>query len=144
MCPCQDAVRLGGVPRRGLVGFLTLQEAYGYYEVGEYYKTPRVPVWVVYSESHYSVLFSTEAHLIDGFEKRGSQAAESSESFDLYYWDMLANQDEIIRITVSPSKTGEKLPDIDDEHALIPPLDLVIRTKWPGHIVSWNDTEAIL
>lgn len=151
MYPCQDVVRLGGVPRRGLVGFLTLQEAYGYYEVGDYYKSPQVPVWVVYSESHYSVLFSTEARLLDGERKAPcgveecvSQAAGTSQAFDLYYWDMLANQDETIRMTVTPSQKDDELPDIDDKYSLIPPLDLVIRTKWPGHVVNWNGTDAIL
>lgn len=27
---------------------------------------------------------------------------------------------------------------------LIPPLEKCIRTKWPGALVDWNDTEPIL
>jgi hypothetical protein len=154
----QDIVRLGGVPRRGDVGFLTLQEAYGYYEVGEHYKTPRVPIWVVYSESHYSILLSPDLFLVANTNRgEGSSASHSStarcsrygsflaaEPFDLYYWDMLADQDEVVRLTVTPNINGIELPDIHDKQALIPPLDLVVRTKWPGHLVGWNGTDAIL
>ena len=153
-----DIVRLGGVPRRGDVGFLTLQEAYGYYEVGEHYKTPRVPIWVVYSESHYSILLSPDLFLVANTNRgEGSSASHSStarcsrygsflaaEPFDLYYWDMLADQDEVVRLTVTPNINGIELPDIHDKQALIPPLDLVVRTKWPGHLVGWNGTDAIL
>ena len=45
-----DVVKLGGVPHRGQVGFLTLHEAYKYFEVGVHYKMPQDPVWVIYSE----------------------------------------------------------------------------------------------
>ena len=33
---------------------------FGARQVGEHYKQPRRPIFVVCSESHYSVLFSTE------------------------------------------------------------------------------------
>ena len=113
---------------------MTLQEAYGYYEVGNNYKIPQVPIWVVYSESHYSVLFAADASI----ESRKSKV-------DLYYWDMLAVQTEEIRLTVSAERSlAESIPDIDDPQALIPPLDLVIRTKWPGRSIDWNGIEPIL
>ena len=64
--------------------------------------------------------------------------------FDLYYWDMLANQDEVIKLTVSPNTKNVALPDPNDEKELIPPLDLVIRTKWHGCLVDWNGSEPIL
>jgi hypothetical protein len=56
-----DEVVLRGVTHRGPVGFLTLFEAYGHAAVGDRYKCPLHPVWVVCSESHYSVLFATQA-----------------------------------------------------------------------------------
>ena len=55
-------VRLKGVPRRALVGFLTLFERQGaegtLLTVGSHYKRPMTPVFVVQSESHYSVLWA--------------------------------------------------------------------------------------
>lgn len=55
-------VRLKGVPRRAHVGFLTLFERQGaegtLLTVGSNYKRPLTPVFVVQSESHYSVLWA--------------------------------------------------------------------------------------
>lgn len=128
---------LRGVSCRGCVGFLTLQEAYNYLEVGEHFKEPHCPTWVIYSESHYSVLFSAT-------NKDPKDCVNGNDSeFDLFYWDMLANQKEPIRLTVK-MQHNEELPDVNDERALIPPLDLVIRTKWKGAFIDWNGTEEIL
>ena len=123
------------------MGFLTLFEAYGHAEVGQRLKRPTAPVWVVCSESHYSVLFSLEA-------RRCTAAGEGattggSTPFDLHYYDGLANQDEPIRLTVDPSPASAQLGP-DDDGDLIPPLDLVVRTKWRGAAVDWNGTDPIL
>ena len=60
----EDGCRLRGVPRRSLVGFLTLFERQGYgatdgavLTVGAHYKRPVHPIFVVQSESHYSCLW---------------------------------------------------------------------------------------
>ncbi|KAH8072552.1 DUF4205-containing protein [Aureococcus anophagefferens] len=127
-----DAVVLRGIPSKCDLGFLTLHEAYGYYTVGAHLKAPRSPCWVVYSESHYSVLFAPAG--VDGA------------TFDLFYWDGLAGQDERIKLTVTRDHYDHvrKPPDPNDDRALIPPLDLVVRSKWPNAAVDWNDTEPIL
>lgn len=57
-----DGFVLKGVEKRSDVGFLTFFEYFGYFQVGENLKTPRVPVWIVCSESHYSVIFSVNAN----------------------------------------------------------------------------------
>jgi len=141
-CPMsfnQDKVELRGVPSRSSVGFLSLMEAYKYLEVGSYYKEPLVPVWVVFSESHYSVMFGIRPELVQAWSGPSLGAAP----FDVYYWDPLAGQDEVIRLTLLPEPT-EALPDPNDTRALIPPLDLALRTKWAGCEIDWNDTEPIL
>lgn len=61
-------------------------------KVGAYLKTPRYPIWVVCSESHFSVLFGLQRELFTN-EGGGTE-------FDLYYFDGLANQQEEIRLTV--------------------------------------------
>mmetsp|Transcript_59966 Transcript_59966/g.135641 ORF Transcript_59966/g.135641 Transcript_59966/m.135641 type:complete len:188 (-) Transcript_59966:169-732(-) len=136
-----DSVTLRGLSARGKVGFLTLQEAYNYLEVGSFLKCPETPVWVVYSESHYSVLFATEPGAV--VDPRSKGPSRGGKPLDLYYWDMLAKQREVIRLSVVPDH-DEELPDVNDETALTPPLDLVIRTKWRGCFVDWNGTEEIL
>ena len=55
---------LKGIHRRSEIGFLTFFEHYGYFEVGSFLKRPHLPIWIVCSESHYSVLFSTDINLV--------------------------------------------------------------------------------
>lgn len=62
-------------------------------QVGVYLKTPQYPIWVVCSESHFSVLFCLQRELLTN-EDKGLKV------FDLYYYDGLANQQEEIRLTV--------------------------------------------
>lgn len=62
------------------------------FEVGAYLKTPRYPIWLVCSESHFSVLFGLQRELLT--------SQDQSLQFDLYYYDGLANQQEEIRLTV--------------------------------------------
>lgn len=44
--------------QRAEVGYLTLLEAMRYGEVGQNYKQPKVPIWVIGSSSHYTALFA--------------------------------------------------------------------------------------
>ncbi|XP_031430361.1 probable ubiquitin carboxyl-terminal hydrolase MINDY-4 [Clupea harengus] len=125
---------LKGVSCRSDIGLLSLFEHYNICKVGEYLKRPRHPIWVVCSESHFSVLFSLNKSLT-------SDLLEET-TFDLYYYDGLANQQEQIRLTVCMSKMaiGGDCEDGD----LIPPLEHCIRTRWRNAVVDWNDTEPIL
>lgn len=61
-------------------------------QVGCFLKTPRFPIWVVCSESHFSVLFSLQLELLRDWR--------TERLFDLYYYDGLANQQEQIRLTI--------------------------------------------
>ncbi|SOV12539.1 conserved Plasmodium protein, unknown function [Plasmodium gaboni] len=49
---------LKGISKRPLIGLLTDFEAFKYCEVGNYYKYPIYPIWVISSSNHYTVLFS--------------------------------------------------------------------------------------
>ncbi|XP_036103105.1 probable ubiquitin carboxyl-terminal hydrolase MINDY-4 [Molossus molossus] len=123
---------LKGIATRSDVGFLSLFEHYGVCQVGCFLKTPRFPVWVVCSESHFSVLFSLQPELLRDWK--------AERLFDLYYYDGLANQQEQIRLTVDTTQTAPEDPDKD----LVPPLELCIRTKWKGASVNWNGSDPIL
>ena len=48
-----------GVQRQGEVGFLTFFEHFDQMKVGDFLKKPQLPIWIICSESHYSILFST-------------------------------------------------------------------------------------
>ena len=123
-----DDLVLRGVSERSDVGFLTLLEAYQHCSVGRNFKAPRSRVWVVYSESHYSLL-----------------VGDPSCELDLHYWDGLANQDEVIRLSVDEDYyEGREVPNVNDSSMLIPPLDLVVRSLYPHAKVDWNGAEPIL
>ncbi|KAM5156845.1 putative ubiquitin carboxyl-terminal hydrolase MINDY-4 [Mantella aurantiaca] len=123
---------LKGVPSRSDIGFLSLFEHYSVCQVGSYLKTPKYPIWVVCSESHFSVLFCAKKDLVSDWR--------AERRFDLYYYDGLANQQEEIRLTVDTS--GNYVEDEDND--LVPPLEFCIRTKWKGAVVDWNGTDPIL
>jgi len=58
-----EGMILRGIDKQSEIGFLTLFEAYGYFNVGSFLKNPKLPIWIVCSESHYSILFSTDLTL---------------------------------------------------------------------------------
>lgn len=123
---------LKGVSSRSDIGFLSLFEHYSVCQVGSYLKTPKYPIWVVCSESHFSVLFCLKKNLVSDWR--------AERKFDLYYYDGLANQQEEIRLTIDTS--GNYVEDEDNE--LVPPLEFCIRTKWKGAVVDWNGMDPIL
>ncbi|ELW67935.1 Protein FAM188B [Tupaia chinensis] len=108
---------LRGIAARSDIGFLSLFEHYDVCQVGCFLKTPRFPIWVVCSESHFSVLFSLRPELLCDWR--------TERLFDLYYYDGLANQQEQIRLTIDTTQT---IPE-NKEDDLIPPLELCIRTN---------------
>ncbi|KAK7889478.1 hypothetical protein WMY93_025038 [Mugilogobius chulae] len=83
---------LKGIKDHCEIGFLSLFEHYNICKVGNYLKTPRFPIWVVCSESHFSVLFGLQRELLTNHLK--------GQDFDLYYYDGLSNQQEEIRLSV--------------------------------------------
>nr|XP_012591307.2 probable ubiquitin carboxyl-terminal hydrolase FAM188B isoform X2 [Microcebus murinus] len=123
---------LRGIAARSDIGFLSLFEHYNVCQVGCFLKTPRFPIWVVCSESHFSVLFSLQQELLCDWR--------TERLFDLYYYDGLANQQEQIRLTVDTTQTTPE----DRDNDLVPPLEHCIRTKWKGALVNWNGSDPIL
>ena len=166
-----EDLALRGIPSRAAVGFLSLFEAFGYLRVGDFYKLPSVPIWVVSSESHYSVLLAAPRGAVwptECYEPSRVAAArrrlayiEPSDSLavglaslrsigsssddcrpvDLIYFDSLGRQEAVCRLTVSLSSAVRRGAPADDDP---PPIEAVIRTLWPGATVSWNGTDPIL
>uniref|UniRef100_A0A8C5QWL5 Ubiquitin carboxyl-terminal hydrolase MINDY n=1 Tax=Leptobrachium leishanense TaxID=445787 RepID=A0A8C5QWL5_9ANUR len=108
---------LKGIAQRSEIGFLSLFEHYSVCQVGSYLKTPKYPIWVVCSESHFSVLFCLRKELMNDWK--------IERKFDLHYYDGLANQQEEIRLTIDTAETYNE----DAEGDLTPPLDYCIRTN---------------
>uniref|UniRef100_A0A1D1XMK2 ubiquitinyl hydrolase 1 n=1 Tax=Anthurium amnicola TaxID=1678845 RepID=A0A1D1XMK2_9ARAE len=59
------SMSLKGIPGNVEVGFLTLLESLNFCKVGQFLKCPRWPIWVVGSESHYTVLFAPDTTVQD-------------------------------------------------------------------------------
>ena len=164
-----DGCRLRGIPRRAPVGFLTLFEKQQYGErdrelitVGSNYKRPMYHIFVVQSESHYSVLWGAMPSILppevledgesrlpgdldpsdEGYEEEDEEDRPkplgSGECFDLYYFDQMAERNDAVRLTISRAGAG----GLDYGNA--PPLELVILSRWPGAAVDWNGEEVIL
>lgn len=55
------------------VGFLTLLESLNFCKVGQSLKSPKWPIWVVGSESHYTVLFALDPRVQDENEFEGRE-----------------------------------------------------------------------
>ncbi|KAH8060518.1 ubiquitinyl hydrolase [Aureococcus anophagefferens] len=108
---------------------------------GRLLKSPRVPIFIVYSESHFSVLFSDDPAVLD---------RDADRPFDLTYWDCLSTEDGPVRLTVDPclydasGKSHRPCRPRSTTTPLIPPLDVVVRTRWPNAGIDWNDSEPIL
>ncbi|KAH9508931.1 putative ubiquitin carboxyl-terminal hydrolase MINDY-4 [Bulinus truncatus] len=130
-----DTITLKGLSKRSDIGFLSLFEHYQSCEVGTFYKTPKNPIWVIYSESHFSVLFATKQELVSDWR--------AERIFDLYYYDGLARQQEEIKLTINTLNPSFKAPKGNDED-LVPPLEHCIRTKWSDAEINWNGYEPIL
>jgi len=54
---------LKGIPKAQSIGYLTILESLRYLQVGDFYKSPEFPIWVVGSSSHYTVLFGLDASI---------------------------------------------------------------------------------
>ena len=90
-----DNLILRGPNKRNDIGLLSLFEHYKSCEVGSYYKTPKYPIWVICSESHFSLIFALKKEILNNWK------AETK--FDLYYYDGLAKQEELIKLTLCKS-----------------------------------------
>ncbi|EZA49363.1 ubiquitin carboxyl-terminal hydrolase MINDY-3 homolog [Ooceraea biroi] len=74
-------LKLRGIDKQNTVGFLALLEHLRYCEVGTFLKSPSYPIWVLGSETHLTVLFSTEKRLVSP-ETPAEQARRIFKRFD--------------------------------------------------------------
>eukprot|EP00762_Andalucia_godoyi_P008371 ANDGO_07355.mRNA.1 Protein FAM188A homolog len=119
-------IMLRGCPIRSEIGFLTLLEYYQNVQVGSNLKNPKLPIWVICSESHYSVCWSHSA----------KSAEAVLEEDELWYYDGLARMTELVHWTVKANSTFDGESDS--------PLENVLRTRWTAAEVDWNGADRIL
>lgn len=75
---------LKGISTNVEVGFLTLLESLNFCKVGQHLKCPKWPIWVVGSESHYTVLFALDTTVQDEneLEERESHIRKAFDAQD--------------------------------------------------------------
>ncbi|XVE60143.1 hypothetical protein DITRI_Ditri05aG0103700 [Diplodiscus trichospermus] len=75
---------LKGISSNVEVGFLTLLESLNFCKVGQNLKRPKWPIWVIGSESHYTVLFALDTAVQDEneLEERESQIRKAFDAQD--------------------------------------------------------------
>jgi hypothetical protein len=105
-----DVVVLRGIDSKSDCGLLSLFEHYQQMQVGERLKHPSVPVWIVCSESHYTVLWGSDAELI-------ADGGDGDRDIELFYWDGLAKAEQEIRFTVTPRSALQTLRDAEEDEA---------------------------
>ena len=120
-----------------------------YFLLCSHLKEPALPIWVVCSESHFTLLYRL---LSDNRDASGSASLGSD--LTLMYYDGLANQEQPIKLTVSKAlqPDGTAKHDQTDvvqhkgsaDNGLVPPLEHVLHTKWPEATVHWSGCEPIL
>lgn len=144
--------------------------------MGRHLKCPAVPLWLVASESHFTLLALRAAPeagrgagggggardraracaggaLCEG-EQRGEAAGECAElapPFVLQHYDGLACQEAPVLLHVTPAPAAgwaTRLAGAADRGAWrgdpVPPLELVVETRWPDVGVAWEGCEPLL
>lgn len=152
---------LKGVAGQARVGLLTLFEWYGYVDVGQNLKSPRLPVWMVCSESHFTTLALAAVHQ-DGSScsARGLAVGLSSSiqpgpgaAVVLEFYDGMSRQQGPIQLVLLPAAEGQgrssRLAGVPGDRGVwrgrpIPPLECVCETKWEDAQVTWQGSEPIL
>jgi hypothetical protein len=135
-------------------------------QVGQNLKSPRFPVWVVCSESHFSTLAlaasqQQQQHSVTVVAKTVQTYAGLSSSLQpapgaavvLEYYDGMARQEEPIQLQLLPAPGGvgwsSRMAGVAEDRGCwqgrpIPPLECVVETKWQDVTVTWQGSEPIL
>ncbi|KAJ3070480.1 hypothetical protein HDU98_006523 [Podochytrium sp. JEL0797] len=150
-----DVKVLKGIKKQCQFGYLSLFEHYGSLKVGDYYKTPVLPIFVVCSESHFTCLFSLDKEILF----KTGHATRLQDKLELFYYDGLANQDNEISldIVLGAGGKGRKIGSagssgvssgengVEENGGLEPPLELVLKTRWREvSRVVWRGSDPLL
>ena len=108
-------------------------------------KNPTLPIWVVCSESHFTILFAPDQH------SGHASCPGDGLPLRLMYYDGLANQEQPITLTLSSKQATDSARQAEggqqqDHHAsaLVSPLEYVVHTNWAGVAVEWSGSDPIL
>lgn len=128
-----EAFRLKGVERHFHVGFLTLLEVLRYAKVGMHYKAPLHPIWVIGSDSHYTVAFGDRACI-----GRLSAAEAATHAAKVAFQQLDPEENGFI--------SADRLADLQRQLAALQnvPIAQLRRELDDGGIVMWERVKTFL
>ena len=100
--PMEDTgLMLRGIEKQPWIGYLTYLEVLRYLKVGSLYKRPKLPIWVVGSESHYSVLFGIDAAInhVSKLEELKGKAKIAFQTYDAAQSGVI-DRDNVVNVLV--------------------------------------------
>jgi hypothetical protein len=125
-----EGLNCHGIQEQSMIGYLTQLEALRYCSVGDFYKSPKYPIWLVGSTSHFTVLFGS------------SESLEESESMKLLEkcrraFKSIPGSEENGFIAISDLENVLKLVDLnlgEEVHTLAASLEMS-----GSGIILWSD-----
>ncbi|KAL4494059.1 hypothetical protein ABPG72_016015 [Tetrahymena utriculariae] len=90
-------MKLYGIKKRQQIGFLSALECDSLIEVGNNYKEPYLPIWILCKENHYTTLFARDSRIIHD---------SLWDKFDLIFYDQLSEKGSFqYKITIEKDNT---------------------------------------
>ncbi|XP_055937494.1 probable ubiquitin carboxyl-terminal hydrolase MINDY-4 isoform X2 [Argiope bruennichi] len=117
---------LRGIPGQSKIGLLSLYEYQGNCTVGNYYKNPVYPIWIMLADSHFTVLFALSRSILRNKKKQ--------DPFTLYHYNGLAKRHAETSYIINPA--GNSSPPPNDR--TLPAVICCIHTRWPNASVDPN------
>ncbi|CAL1268517.1 unnamed protein product [Larinioides sclopetarius] len=117
---------LHGIRGQSKIGLLSLYEYQGICTVGNYYKNPVFPIWIMLADSHFTVLFALSKSILG---KR-----KSKDPFILYHYNGLARRYAETSYLINPAFHSSPPPN----DRTLPSVECCIYTRWPLASVDPN------
>ena len=145
-----DNKDLGGLVLNGIsetpdIGYLSLMEHFRYIEVGHRMKNPKYPIWLLSSETHLTVLCSTERNLCSAGEeltvKQAFAKLDSSGNGFIQEGD-LSRLLKDLQLPDDDSSLAAAKSELDSEDLGIITLGAIMLKYFP-HLLQANDFEVI-
>ncbi|XP_043847816.1 inactive ubiquitin carboxyl-terminal hydrolase MINDY-4B [Dromiciops gliroides] len=127
---------LHGVLARSEVGYLQWKKDSSEHQklsqVGSMLKTPKFPIWLCSINGTYSILFSDNKLLLSDWKME--------HLFGLYFYTGHPSQKKAAYLTIDTH--SHHWEEVQQNENCVPerPVEMVIRTKWKGASVNWNET----
>lgn len=124
-----------GILSRSEIGFLMYEENINDSSPpGSRLKTPTLPIWVVFCQGHFGIVFNTNKELLRNYH--------AERRFDLIYYTCGGNQ---CQLSVDSRNSFSTKQNTDESTStLTANLEKLIHTKWPDAQIQWTGTTNVI